>query len=309
VQTFGYTQSLRVKNKELHDNHLIPYLETHPNTTGIPLTVTVDFLSNDLASVIKKAGYRLGTHHSFGYKVRGEDTFSGTKHSLYHVPGLKSLLDHLSVTQYKTVEEQIDLGVTIFDLRLSKIGNEYVVNHGVNFGKLSDFTAAVNRSKLRNISNEKLVISIRKSKYNQSSTFDPNEAKDRIQSELQENVKSNVIIIGSTKMLYPGKDPYDPTEVLKIFENLHNVDFDSFSSYKPPQLYAVVAPTTKSMTNFSWTIGVISVACSLVAVVAARQIHTRIKIEGMDKHKIWPRGSVVDDAKTMPTKTKKYKTF
>jgi hypothetical protein len=95
-------------------------------------------------------GFRVLTHHSFGYRAPVGFVGSGGLATLYAAPcgpWARAFVDGQARTQNWTIAEQVARGVTAFDVRASRQGGRIVVDHGAIFGDLDalldDFAAAV----------------------------------------------------------------------------------------------------------------------------------------------------------------------
>jgi hypothetical protein len=128
--------------KYLNNESTVPPNSQPPNSIELlPQLYSVDYLTPELANAINRHGKILSTHHSWSYKIRTNETLLGPAISfLYTFPSFKPLLNGLSQCQTLDLKTQLQLGVQVMDIRVSRdSNNQYVVDHGVIFGTLDDF--------------------------------------------------------------------------------------------------------------------------------------------------------------------------
>ena len=120
------------------NNYIVEYLESSKPIYNNQY-VNIDYLTPKLAKLIIDSNRQIVTHHSYSYKNTENTTIHPIINTLYKIPIITTFIDNLSKTQSLTLYEQAQLGVSVFDIRISKFNNELVIDHGAIFGTLKEF--------------------------------------------------------------------------------------------------------------------------------------------------------------------------
>jgi len=98
--------------------------------------ITMDAVDKNIIENVQKSGNKILAHHSFGY-LRDELGFvgSGGYSIAYKIPFISELVKNVSRTQTITIEEQINAGITNFDIRISIVDKKVYIDHGIIFGE------------------------------------------------------------------------------------------------------------------------------------------------------------------------------
>lgn len=132
--------------------------------------LTMDMVTSELVKRVGQSNGTAGTHHSFGYREPlGYMEKGGAYGTLYKIPGrIKSTVKQFSMTQTQDIAAQYKMGIRAFDVRISKSGEDFVVDHGAIFGKLEDCMNDL--AKAVNINQETFTVLVAVSEY--SDTMD-----------------------------------------------------------------------------------------------------------------------------------------
>lgn len=187
------------------------------NTT-IPLSrarvIMVDNVDESTVEVTMGNEKVLMAHHSYSYK-EPESALPGVE-AVWKIPLASRILRGVVQTQTKSLEEQVKIGVRVFDIRVSRKGDgPFLVDHGLVFGTLdeflSDLRTAVGASDVS-------AIVFRQSEYSPE-TIDEEELKDYIRSKVTTNISVNHLTHADFDYLQTS----DKEEVLGMLKNTDNL--------------------------------------------------------------------------------------
>ena len=228
---FGNTIKLNINFR----NKLI---ESIPESNAY--VIAVDVVNKEVVDVVTKEEKLIATHHSFGYKnpIGVLDRLK----LLWNMPLFRPTLINLAKTQNKTIEEQIDMGVRFFDIRISYQKNQYFVDHGIIFDTLDNcLDELINSTK-----NNYVTVG-----YNISAWDDSDKSLNEVYTYLRLRLPGNFEIM------------YVPNGT---FDYIESNDFEAVANLVKNTEQAMVAGiVTPGITNF--LLYLISLALSIVLVL------------------------------------------
>ena len=183
-------------NKEFHTQTLIPWskgntdgtnFKTPPNTSlGSTYVWFLDAIDSDVANAVTSAGIGLGSHHSFSFQRVTPLEAMFPKIWVVAAP----MVQRMAKTQTKNIAEQLNMGVTYLDMRISEkysgstssggVPEAYdmVVDHGQVFCSMVDgfkqVIEAIEETKnTRPAPNKKIYLVVRESQWNKNDKVGP----------------------------------------------------------------------------------------------------------------------------------------
>lgn len=157
--------SLVSLNRSFHGSSLTPLLESEKDRSNV---VLLDAVGPSIVNAVVGSGSKPGSHHCFSSEPP-QGIVSGTTwlEVTGSMPIAKEIVHRLAQTQDVPIEDQVAMGVQYFDIRVSFVNGDLLVDHGVVYGHAADLfprlTNAMSKSERKGF-----VVDIRGSFYNPS---------------------------------------------------------------------------------------------------------------------------------------------
>lgn len=166
---FYATFSIVELNRDFHVDTLIPSLKSQKERSNV---VLLDAIGADIVNAVVNSGSTPGSHHCFSSEPpNGVVSGTGWLEAMNTIPIAKEMTRRIAQTQDLPIEKQVALGVQYFDVRVSFVNGDLLVDHGVVYGHAADLFPRLT-SAMSSSGRSGFTVDIRNSHYNPSDSND-----------------------------------------------------------------------------------------------------------------------------------------